>query len=119
MVNEITVSLFIFSVIVQIGFMTIAFLTQKGNSVYAILFSMVSVIFGFTNSNMILNKNVVEITETGTTVVIQSLPLHYLLQGLSVFMGIVTLYFILLAVNEKIQKDKTMTKSLFGDWKNG
>lgn len=115
--NDIPVSMFIVLVLLQIIFMFIAFALYHKENPFGIFGAMLSTIFGLVNAAAILNKSVVYITDTGTTVVIQSLPVHYLLQGLAVFTGLTTLYFILLTIHNRLQEDKTMTKPIFGNWK--
>lgn len=115
MVNEIPTSLFIVMVIAQMAFMLLAFIFNQQENNFGVFAGMLSVVFGFVNANMILNGNVVYITDTGTTVVVRSLPVHYLLQGMAIFMSIATLYLILMMVQRYIAKDKTLNKP-FGKW---
>ncbi len=108
--NEITLSLYIILVIVQLVTMGWVLFRIMDPGTIDILISLISVVFGYVNAQMILNGNVnVIVADTSTTVYIpiQSLPIHYLLLALTTFMTIVTIYVTVMVVKEIFSQKNT------------
>jgi len=84
-----------------------------------IMISLISVIFGYVNAQSILNGNVVTTVANITTteyVSYQSLPVHYLLQALAIFMTIITIYVSVMVVKDIFsQKNNSIMKNWMED----
>ena len=113
--NEITLSLYIILVIVQLLTMAWVLIRLMEPAPIDILVGLISVVFGYVNSQMILNGNVnviVADTSTTTYIPIQSLPFHYLLLALATFMTIVTIYITVMIVKDIFsQKNNSFMKN--------
>ena len=84
-----------------------------------IMFSLISTMFGYVNAQMILNGNVVTTVANITTteyVSYQSLPIHYLLLALAVFMTLITIYVSVMVVKDIFsQKNNSFMKNWMED----
>ena len=110
--NEILYGMFMLLMVVQ--FVTAGWVLLRINDPEPIdiIISLISTIFGYVNSNMILNGNVNLYTVDTSFVPIQSLPLHYLLLMLAAFMTVVTIYVVVMVVrNIFSQKNNSIMKN--------
>lgn len=107
MVNELPLNYFTFLTIIQIGLLIYCFLDFNKNLFLRGFGALLSAIIGYTNSNMILNGSVVLVQSDGTTysyIPVQSLPVHYLLLGLTIVAGLLFIMFIIRILQHSFEK---------------
>ena len=114
--NEIPLSMFYILLAVQLFSAAWVLIRIMEPAPMDILFSLISAVFGFVNAQSILNGNVVTTVANVTTteyVAYQSLPVHYLLLSLAVFMTIITVYVAVMVVKEVFSQKNT---SIMKNW---
>lgn len=107
MVNELPLNYFIVLTALQIGLLLFCFIDFNNKLVLRGFSSLLSAIVGYGNANMILNGNVVLIQSDGVAysyIPVQSLPVHYLLLGLTIVAGLLFILFIVRIMQASFEK---------------
>lgn len=107
MVNELPLSYFTILTVLQIGLLLYCF-ADFDNKLYLRGFSsLISAIIGYGNANMILNGSIVLVQSDGSSysyISVQSLPIHYLLLGLTIVAGLLFIMFIIRIMQHSFEK---------------
>ncbi len=93
--NDIPVELFILFWIFQFVIMAYALITNDDTRHTDVIAGVLSSIMAFILSQSIINGTVYVMASDGTKTLVQSLPIHYFILGLGIFMSVATVVVII------------------------